>query len=75
MAFKILIRPGNHYVLFRRMESYRTMRFNYIPTELSCTVVRVKILTEKEIKNNKEGKKIYIERRISRKRHRSKEGV
>jgi hypothetical protein len=31
------------------------MRLNYIPTELSCTVVRVKILTEMETKNNKEG--------------------
>jgi len=67
MAFKILIRPGNHYVLFRRMESY--LRFNCIPMALKCTVVEVKILKEKENKNNKEKKKKYTGKRISRKRY------
>jgi hypothetical protein len=51
------------------------MRLNYIPTELSCTVVRVKILTEMESKNNKEGNIKYDGRRISRKRHTSNEEV
>jgi hypothetical protein len=57
MVSKTLLRPGNNYVLFRRMESY--LGFNCIPMELNCTVVRVKILKEKENKNNKEGKKKY----------------
>jgi len=70
MAFNILIRPGNYYELFRRMESYKSLRFNCIPTEFICTVVLAKTLKEKENKNNKEGKKKYSGRRISRKRHR-----
>jgi len=67
MAFNILIGPGNHYVLYRRIESYKSLKFNYIPTEFICTVVLSKTLKEKENKNNKDGKKKYTG---SRKRHR-----
>jgi hypothetical protein len=38
--------------------------------ELNCPDVRVKIFKEKENKNNKDGKKKYTGKRISRKRHR-----
>jgi len=68
MVFKLLIRSGNHYVLFRRLVSY--LRFQCIPMELNCPVVRVKIFKEKGNKINKDGKKKYTGKRISRKRHR-----
>jgi hypothetical protein len=52
------------------MECYKSLRLNCIPTEFICTFVLVKTLKEKENKNNKEGKKKYIGRGMSRNRHR-----
>jgi hypothetical protein len=54
--------------LFRGLESY--LRLHCIPIELNCPDVRVKTFEEKGNTTNKEGKKKYTGKRISRKRYR-----